>query len=133
MPPREKGSDLTHTLKPETPSKVVGPVADLQDSKSFREPLPSASDLAEYEKIHPGAADRIIGIVEKGLSLDVCVHERETAITRHRLIASIIVSLFMISTAVAALVFGPAWLSIPFGFGGILALALRDLLDRDKS
>ncbi len=133
MPPKEKESDLTHTLKPETPSKVVDPVANLQDIKSFREPLPSASDPAEYEKIHPGAADRIIGIVEKGLSLDVRAHERETAITRHRLIASTIVSLSMISTAIATLVFGPAWLSIPFGFGGVLGLALRDLLDKDKS
>ena len=46
--------------------------------------------------------------------------------------ASTIVSLSMIATAVATILFGPAWLSIPLGFGGVLALALRDLLNRDR-
>ncbi len=119
-------------LKPDTPSKIVRHVTNMQDVMSLRELLPPPSELAEYEKMQPGAADRIIGLAEKGLSLESDALEKETTITRHRLMASTIVSLSMIATAVAAILFGPAWLSIPLGFGGVLALTLRDLLNRDK-
>lgn len=132
MASTEKEFDLTHWLKPDTPSEVVRHVANTQDIMSFRELLPSPSELAEYEKMQPGAADRIIGLVEKKLSLEGNTLEKEAAITRHRLMASTIVSLSMIATAVATILFGPAWLSIPLGFGGVLALALRDLLNRDR-
>ena len=65
MASTEKEFDLTHWLKPDTPSEVVRHVANTQDIMSFRELLPSPSELAEYEKMQPGAADRIIGLVEK--------------------------------------------------------------------
>ena len=132
MASTEKELDLTHWLKPDTPSEVVRHVANMQDVMSLRELLPPPSELAEYEKMQPGAADRIIGLAEKGLSLESDTLEKETAITRHRLMASTIVSLSMIATAVMTIVFGPAWLSIPLGFGGVLTLALRDLLNRDR-
>ena len=132
MASTEKELDPTHWLKPETPSEVVRHVANMQDIMSFRELLPPSSELAEYEKVQPGAADRIIGLAEKELSLESDTLEKETAIARHRLMASTIVSLSLIATAVAAILFGPAWLSIPLGFGGLLALALRDLLNRDR-
>ena len=124
--------DLTHWLKPETPSEVVRHVANMQHVMPVRELLPPSSELAEYEKVQPGAADRIIGLVEKGQSLERNALEKKTAIARHRLMASTVVSLSMIATAVAAILFGPAWLSVPLGFGGVLTLVLRDLLNRDN-
>ena len=131
MASRDKELDLTHRLEPETPSEVVRQVPNVKDTMSFREPLPSASELAEYENVQPGAADRIISIIEKGQSLESDALQEKAAIARHRLTASTIMSLSLIATAVAALIFGPGWLSIPLGFGGILAFVLRELLNRD--
>ncbi|MXX97592.1 MAG: DUF2335 domain-containing protein [Rhodothermaceae bacterium] len=131
MASRDKELDLTHKLEPETPLEVVRHVTNVQDTMSFSEPLPSASELAEYEKVQPGAADRIISIIEKGQSLESDALQEKAALAKHRLTASTIMSLSLIATAVAALIFGPGWLSIPLGFGGILAFALRELLNRD--
>lgn len=131
MASKDKELDLTHRLKPETPSEGVMDVGNMHDITSFRQPLPPASELAEYEKFQPGATDRIIGIIEKELSLESDALQEESAIARHRLTASTIMSLSLIATAVAALIFGPGWLSIPLAFGGILAFALRELLNRD--
>lgn len=131
MESKDKELDLTHKLEPETSSEVVRHVTNVQDTMSSRESLPSASELAEYEKVQPGAADRIISIIEKGQSLESDALQEKAAIAKHRLTASTIMSLSLIATAIAALIFGPGWLSIPLGFGGILAFALRELLNRD--
>lgn len=133
MASTEKESNLTHWLKPDTPLEVVKRVSNLQYNVPFREQLPSSSELAEYEKVQPGAADRIISLVERGQLMEGDLIAKEADITRHGLMASTIVSLSMIATAVAAILFGPAWLSIPLGFGGVIVLALRDLLNRDKN
>ncbi len=124
--------DPTHWLKPETPSEVVRRVANMPHITSFKELLPPSSELAEYEKVQSGAADRIISLVEKGQSLEKAALESKTVITKHRLMTSTVVSLSMIATAVAAILFGPAWLSVPLGFGGVLTLVLRDLLNNDN-
>ncbi len=125
--------EFTHWLKPETPSEVVGHIANIPHIMPVRELLPPSSELIEYEKVQPGMADRIIGLLEKDQSLQRNALEKDTNIARHRLMTSTVVSLSMIATAVAALLFGPAWLSIPLAFGGVLNFALRDLLNRDNN
>ena len=90
--------------------------------------LPPASELIRYEEAHPGAADRVIGLAEDTLRMRNNVFEKQIGLSRRRVNASVIMSLGMLIIAGLAIVFDPAWLSIPFGALGILTLTTRELI-----
>lgn len=50
---------LKEWLKPDTPSEIIQRVGSIQRSVSYRGPLPPASEIAKYEEVYPGAAERI--------------------------------------------------------------------------
>ena len=91
-------------------------------------PLPPASELIKYEEAHPGAADRIIGLAEDTLRMRNNVYDQQIGLSRRRVNASVIMSLGMLSIAGLAIVYDPAWLSIPLGALGILTLMIRELI-----
>ena len=56
------------------------------------------------------------------------VHEKQIGLSRRRVNASVIMSLGMLFIAGLAILFDPAWLSIPFGAFGFLTLIVRELI-----
>lgn len=104
----------------------------MQSFVAYSGPLPPSSELEKYEKVHHGAADRIITMAENAQAMQRYALEGEMDITRRRMTASTMVSLCMIAAAVVAILFDPAWLSIPLGTVGILTFSLRELFRRIK-
>lgn len=66
-PAQEIVSKLSPMLRPDKKGeaeRVIGMVL----TKTYRGPLPAPEDLAHYEQICPGAADRIINMAEANMS-----------------------------------------------------------------
>ncbi len=56
----EADLDLNQWLKSDTPNEITQRVSLIQRSLvSYRGPLPPVSEVAKYEKLLPGAADRV--------------------------------------------------------------------------
>ena len=67
QPPIE-GEVLTAAEKKKLPPEIRKVVTMMQ---SYEGPLPPASEFAKYEKVHKGAADRIIGMAEDALKAEI--------------------------------------------------------------
>lgn len=101
-------------------------------SGSYGNPLPSASELAKYEEVYPGAAERIFGLAENLPKLQEKALDKRHARSILTTITSSLVSLSVITLAGLAVWLDPAWLSIPLGGIGILGLLLREWLRRTR-
>ncbi len=124
---------LEKWLKPDTPSEITQRVGLIQRaSVSYSGPLPPASEVAKYEEAYPGAAERIFALSENLLKLqDKALHKHHTR-SILKTITSTLVSLSMIAVAGLAILYDPAWLSIPLGSIGFLSLLLREWFRRTK-
>ena len=135
---REQGGELAQGedpnqvakrwLKPGTPPEIVERVVQIQGMMSYSGPLPRPSDMAEYEEVFSGAADRIIGMAEKSLELKGHVMNLESGLQRRRVNAATMVSLALVGAGILAIIYDPAWLSIPLVTSGILTLTYRELV-----
>lgn len=67
--PSVEGEILSEEDKKKLPPDVVRRIVTL--SQSYEGPLPPAGEFAKYEKVHKGAANRIIGMAEKALDAEV--------------------------------------------------------------
>ncbi|MCY4674945.1 MAG: hypothetical protein OXD43_14495 [Bacteroidetes bacterium] len=57
----EADRDLKQWLKPETPGEIAQRIGSIQGASiSYSGPLPPASEVAKYEEVYPGAAERIL-------------------------------------------------------------------------
>ena len=104
-------ADLEKWLKPDAPDEIKERFSGIQRRVSFMGysgPLPPASELIRYEEAHPGAADRVIGLVEDTLRMRNNVFEKQIGLSRRRVNASVIMSLGMLIIAGLAIVFDPA-------------------------
>ncbi len=119
--------DVTSWLKAETPSEIVRRVTQIENLVTYSGPLPPSSELENYDRVLPGAADRIIRMAENAQSTQHYAIKEGIKLNGRRITTSTIVSLSLVATAGLALLLDPAWLSIPLGTGGILTLILRDL------
>ncbi len=101
-------------------------VTRIQRVVTYSGPLPPSSELAKYEKVQPGAADRIIAMAENVQIMERSKFQEEAGIIRRRITNSTMVSFYMITAAIVAILFDPAWLSIPLGLAGVLTLLVRE-------
>ncbi len=60
--------DMTPWLKAETPSKIMRRVTQIENLVTYSSPLPPSSELENYDRVLPGAADRIIRMAENAQS-----------------------------------------------------------------
>ncbi len=102
-------------------------------SGSYSNPLPSASELAKYEEVYPGAAERIFGLAENVPKLREKALDKRHARSMLKTITSTLVSLSVITLAGLAVFNDPSWLSIPLGGIGILGLLLGEWLSRTRN
>ncbi len=130
----EADHDLKQWLKPETPGEIIQRISSIQSASisSYSGPLPPASEVAKYEEVYPGAAERIFGLAEslpklRGKALDK-QHTRSILKT----VTSALISLSAMAVAALAVLYDPAWLSIPLGGIGILGLLLREWFRRTR-
>jgi len=124
--------DIMPWLKPETPPDLVERVTRIQHVFSYSGPLPPADELRRYEDVLSGTADRIVSLAERSLDFQQELMRENTTFAKRRLTASTVVSLSFIGASVVAIIFDPAWLSIPLGLGGIATLVLREFFGRNK-
>ncbi len=125
--------DLKHWLKKDTPPEVLERVTRIQRIVTYSGPLPPSSELAKYEKVQLGAADRIIAMAENVQIMERSKFQEEAGIIRRRITTSTMVSFYMITAAIVAILFDPAWLSIPLGLAGVLTLLVREWFKRIKA
>ncbi|MXW14188.1 MAG: DUF2335 domain-containing protein [Rhodothermaceae bacterium] len=129
----EADFDLKQWLKPDTPREITQRVSLIQRaSVSYSGPLPPASEVAKYEKVHPGAADRIFTLSENLVKLQDKALDKHHTRSILKTITSTLVSLSIIAVAGLAILYDPAWLSIPLGAVGVLSLLLRNWFGRTR-
>ena len=106
----------------------------VRTTESYSGPLPSADQLAAYDKVKPGAADRIIIMAE-----EYAKHSRElekTALSlegKTRLrgqLLGVVVVLSVLGTCVLALDLGYERFAIALGTGTLVALAFVFVLGK---
>ncbi len=125
--PEGSSVDFERWPKSDIPSEITQRVNWIQrKSVSYSGPLPPASEVAKYEEVYPGAADRIFTLSENLLKLQSRVSDQYHSRSILKTITSTVVSLSMMALAVFAILYDPAWLSIPLGTAGILSLLLRE-------
>ena len=124
--------DLKPWINPDTPPDIVAHLDALQQLTPSRGTLLPPADLAQLEELSPGAADRLITIAEKSLDQHSVALETHAEYSKQRIVAYLLVSLGLISTAALAIVLGPGWVSVPLGLGGVGTLVMGDLLGRKK-
>lgn len=61
-------NDILMSLPEDKRAKMMEFVGYMEEYKSFNGPLPAPEDFQQYEKVLPGAADRILSMAEKQLS-----------------------------------------------------------------
>ena len=128
-PASDENSDISPWLRPDTPDKIRDRVGKLQHTVAFMAysgPLPPPSDLAEYDGILPGAADRILRMAEESQNIQRRALNGKISIDKTRAIFSGVTSICLIASAVIAILYDPAWLSIPLGSVGLITLFVRD-------
>ena len=129
----EAERDLKQWLKPETPSEIAQRIGSIQGASiSYSGPLPPASEVAKYEEVYPGAAERIFGLAESLPKLQEKALDKQHTRSVLKTVTSALVSLSVIAVAGLAVLFDPAWLSIPLGGIGILGLLLREWFRRTR-
>lgn len=144
--PSEPGSD-DHPSEPGT-QEVIPPEADesgaqaarartavqVRTTESYSGPLPPADQLAAYDKVEPGAANRIIVMAE-----DYAKHSREleqTALSlegKTRLrgqLLGVLVVVAVLGTCLIALDLGHEAFAITLGSGTLVALAIVFVLGK---
>ena len=60
-------NDILMSLPKDKRAKMMEFVGYMEEYKSFNGPLPAPEDFLQYEKVLPGAADRILSMAEKQL------------------------------------------------------------------
>ena len=94
--------------------------------------MPPASEVAKYEEVYPGAAERILGLTESLTKLHEKALDKKHIRSVLNTVTSALVSLSVIAVAGLAVLSDPAWLSIPLGGIGILGLPLREWFRRTR-
>jgi len=127
-------SSIKRWLKPDTPPEISTRIGRIERSiTAYSGPLPPASELGKYEEVHSGAADRIITLAENTQKTHDKAITGHINLSRLSIITSSVLSGLMISAAGLAIVYDPAWLSIPLGSVGIGVLLLQDWFRRMRN
>jgi uncharacterized membrane protein len=129
----EADRDFEQFLKPEALGEITQRISSIQSALvSYSGPLPPASEVAKYEEVYPGAAERIISLAENVQKLQEKALDKHHARSTLTTVTSALVSLSVVGVAALAVLFDPAWLSIPLVGTGILGLLLREWLRRTR-
>ena len=119
--------ELESWLKEDTPSDLVLRVQSItQEARfaSYSGPLPHAEQFGIYERVQPGAADRILGMAERQQDLSA----QQIGVQRRRINAATTVSLALIALAGVGIWQGLPWtVVVPLGLGGLVTFLLREL------
>ncbi len=112
----------------------VHTAVEVRTTESYSGPLPPAEQLAAYDKVEPGAANRIIVMAE-----EYAKHNRELERTALNLegktrlrgqLFGVLVVLAVLGTCLLALDFGYETFAIALGSGTLVALAIVFVLGK---
>ncbi len=128
--PSIKGQEeIQHWISPDAPPEVRELILQVftaeRITSTYSAPLPPAEDFRKYDEVHPGTADRIIGMAERSLELGA----EEYKVARRRINASTITSVGTLTLSGLGMWFGlDPLVIVPLGLGGIAGLFIRDIL-----
>lgn len=88
--------------------------------------LPLSSELKRYEEVLPGAAGRILSMVEKEKERLRKRNGRAFLLKLARITAAWLFSMGTLALAALSLHFGLAWAAIPLGLAGLMAVFARE-------
>lgn len=129
-------NEVLESLTPEQRSVIEGTLFAMEQ-RSYSGPLPAPEDFEAYEKVLPGATDRIITMAEK--SLESRINNEKTIIdTRLKQsgrgqIFGFILALFFGVVAVLLALTGHEVLAGIIASGDIISLAIIFVLNREPS
>lgn len=133
----ELSSEIARKIGPivqgETRKQVVERVTAILKQEIFQGPLPHPRHLEAYEKIQPGAADRIISMAERSLAFEISEAEADRGERRLGMwLGFAAFSLLVSGTALCAVVDQP-YLGSLFLATGVLSVVGKFIIARRAS
>ena len=106
--------------------------AVISHTRTFSGPLPTPEAFAKYNKVLPGAADRILRMAEKEQDTRHEAQRGAIANDRRRIDATTIVALSIVGVAGVATWLGQELIAIPLGLAGVIGTMIRQIIVRRR-
>ena len=118
--------ELIHHLPDEQKAQLVEELVDSAIVKTtFSGPLPPPKDFAEYEKVLPGAAERILSMPEREQEIRAESQKKILSNDSKRINIAGLLGVALIVVAGIATWNGWALIAIPLGLAGVISAILR--------
>lgn len=132
--------DLNSVIQslPEDKREIIqGALLAISESRTFSGPLPAPEDFAEYEKVLPGATDRIMKMTEKQVEHRIesekkIIDNKFRQSGRGQIIGAILVGVCIIASVVLGL-YGHDWLAGCIGVTTVIGVAVVFVLNKNPS
>ncbi len=131
----ESGQDKPEENKPDPLRDPLRRLQEWVDDDSTLDPcpIPSAQELAEYEKVLPGAAGRILELAEKGHKLNTLRSYARLQLHRRLIYLASCIAFVLMSMAVIGMFRAAPWyVVVPFAFCGSIPFILIEIIGVGK-